>query len=548
MYGFHKKVGLSDNSMRASERKNKSPSEYTNAYFKRGKPNLMWLIQKPKTQGKGKAGAKGKSNDANGDEDEIYDMESQQSVNQGIQERGVNQRNPHQSLMIGQGENALAQEELAALHQEMRTIRHQHQVISEVLHKIKRDHEQQAVAYQELHNRHENSINAILTFLATVYNRSLEGHGNQNMANLFNGTLPHDIAHQGSVVDVGDFNSRNDNVSNEEARRPSRRPPLLLKAPPPDDTGSNGMSPDTMASAASPSAPQTARSQARAANTVPKTSHQGRRTIEEIYDQDSATPSAPSPQFDFNGNARVGLPERDIMSFINSANEKDADNQFVNRMDFPQALSHLQTADGQSPLSPHERNGVLQLMANENAHTNANGSTNNALTSPNPPDMPIPNMDDWKSSNDDFAFLERTLREQDENMNRVSNQLSPLSPSGGIPGLNNTENYAQSLPNDSLDFDQIFDTRDYFGDTNNVSNISFGNEANEFTNGGDFTFDNPLGDVGVDGIGNNVGHEQGPGRIVETVNSSEATSPANTVEEYTGQEEMGSPRKRRRRN
>ena len=49
MYGFHKKVGLSDNSMRASERKNKNPSEYSNPYFKRGRSNLLWLIQKPRT-------------------------------------------------------------------------------------------------------------------------------------------------------------------------------------------------------------------------------------------------------------------------------------------------------------------------------------------------------------------------------------------------------------------------------------------------------------------------------------------------------------------
>lgn len=60
MYGFHKKVGLSDNSMRASERKNKSPSEYANPYFKRGHPDLLWLIQKPKnTAGQGSKSGKG---------------------------------------------------------------------------------------------------------------------------------------------------------------------------------------------------------------------------------------------------------------------------------------------------------------------------------------------------------------------------------------------------------------------------------------------------------------------------------------------------------
>jgi len=64
MYGFHKRVGLSDNSMRASERKGKSPNEYENKYFIRGHPNLLWLITKPKNNSK-KKGAK----NAEGEED-----------------------------------------------------------------------------------------------------------------------------------------------------------------------------------------------------------------------------------------------------------------------------------------------------------------------------------------------------------------------------------------------------------------------------------------------------------------------------------------------
>ncbi|GJD01607.1 HSF-type DNA-binding protein [Colletotrichum higginsianum] len=68
MYGFHKRVGLSDNSMRASERKNKSPSEYSNPFFRRGHPNLLWLINKPKGGNKGKKG--GKNAEVEGDSEE----------------------------------------------------------------------------------------------------------------------------------------------------------------------------------------------------------------------------------------------------------------------------------------------------------------------------------------------------------------------------------------------------------------------------------------------------------------------------------------------
>lgn len=62
LYGFHKRVGLSDNSTKASERKNKSSSEYYNPYFKQGYPNLLWLINKAEG-GTGKAQKKGIKNE-----------------------------------------------------------------------------------------------------------------------------------------------------------------------------------------------------------------------------------------------------------------------------------------------------------------------------------------------------------------------------------------------------------------------------------------------------------------------------------------------------
>ncbi len=75
MYGFHKRVGLSDNSMKASERKTKSPSEYYNPYFKRGLPNLLWLINKPKSgvtkQKKGRNKADDRAEDSDDDGVEV---------------------------------------------------------------------------------------------------------------------------------------------------------------------------------------------------------------------------------------------------------------------------------------------------------------------------------------------------------------------------------------------------------------------------------------------------------------------------------------------
>lgn len=184
MYGFHKKVGLSDNSMRASERKNKSPSEYANPYFKRGHPDLLWLIQKPKnTVGQGAKSGKGavrvKTEEA---EDNEVDEYGDEGLNLHRDDRG----RPRGQLSLITGGDMMPQDQFAGVYRELQAIRQQQQIISNTITKLRREHEQlytQAANFQEQHTRHENSINAILTFLATVYNRSLQGgqEGPQNI-------------------------------------------------------------------------------------------------------------------------------------------------------------------------------------------------------------------------------------------------------------------------------------------------------------------------------------------------------------------------------
>ncbi|KAF8544579.1 hypothetical protein BDD12DRAFT_699922, partial [Trichophaea hybrida] len=119
MYGFHKVVGLADGSLKTSEQRSKPPSEYENPYFKRGQPDLMWLIQKPK-----RGGGRNRGFDFN------------------------------------------------ALTVQIDAVRNHQAMISQAINRLRKDHQQlyeQSLAFQSLHDRHENSINAILTFLATVY-------------------------------------------------------------------------------------------------------------------------------------------------------------------------------------------------------------------------------------------------------------------------------------------------------------------------------------------------------------------------------------------
>lgn len=365
MYGFHKKVGLSDNSMRASERKNKSPSEYYNPYFKRGRPNLLWLIQKPKNpQSKGsggKGGAKIKQEDGNIDDDgdEVFDGDSPAPPNNGSIENGVNLRNGRPPLMIGQaGGGGLPPDELVNVRRELYAVRQQQHRIANLLQQTQQQHKQlfgQAAAFQNLHDRHESSINAILTFLATVYNRSLEGQGGQNFANMFAGAIPHDTQGQGNVVDVGEYGDQTSDATGQTPRS-FRRQPLLLQAPP-----SNAVHGKiTVTSPAStidsqlqpPHAPaSTAQSQRYPYMLRDQATHSP--ALQEIPDgQTSSNRSSQSPQvFPTSTDPESSqIPEADILSMINSANASASPfSSGSARMDFPEALSHLQTANGKSP-------------------------------------------------------------------------------------------------------------------------------------------------------------------------------------------------------
>lgn len=514
MYGFHKKVGLSDNSMRASERKNKTPSEYSNPYFKRGRPNLLWLIHKPKNplSKAGGRGARGRPEDGGLDEEveEVYDMDQPSYGNQAAVD-ATKMRQGRQPLMIGNGGSS---QDLAAVHEELQTVRKQQQMIANLLQKTRAEHEQlygQAANFQKLHDRHESSINAILTFLATVYSRNLEGgEGGPNFGGMF-GSISQNPQEQGNVVHVGDYGDQNSqNQGNFRKQR------LLLKAPPANKARS-------VASSVGSPGQQT--------QLHPEGS--GNSGSQEMLDSNELSPS---PQT--NPDAGNGGSEADILSLIQSSN---ANQPYYtgSQMNFPEALSHLQTADGHLPLTANQRNDALRLMAS----TAGNASSDlgeNALTSS------MPTMAQYQQSKERLDQLSNALKEQDTKVNQLSNTLAPLSPSGSIPGMSDVASYGDPGANDVLDLDQIFNSGDYFNE-NAGGDFSLGNNDPL----PDFNFDTD--DAKVDGapflFDGAADEDDREGSAVETVNSSEtAPSPAKTVDESnTMQEDSRDSRKRRRK-
>ena len=513
MYGFHKKVGLSDNSMRASERKNKSPSEYSNPYFRRGHPDLLWLIQKPKNA----TGKKGKKEGDPNDDDDDYVDEAQQ-------QQPTRQR-PPQLKQLGDGDSTLSQEHLSSIHQELSQIRNQQVAISKMMAQLKREQEQlygQAATYQEQHNRHENSINAILTFLATIYNRSIQGHeGSQNIQNLFSGAIPHES--QGTVVDVGDYNFDGLNGADGSQPKPFKKPPLLLT------DGNQGRASTMSPSSTSSFPPRQTRLASQQMRNVqsPQTGN-----VEEVFDSAANTPV---PQ-----SARSNSAQPDFMSVINNANARNAGGTPAS--DFSAVLNNLENAGGQSPLTNSQRADMLRMMNNSSRQ-----GGDNALINSTPPQGPSNFNRQLARTNADLDQLAKLQAEQDKSVQNLTNLLQPLSPTGSIPGIHDNAN----LPPPPLDIDDFLNHNEYFTDfpSDGAGNYDFTgtgdqNSGQPGINFADYNDDDELfGNLpptsseqqrnGDDAGFGFDGADEEKGRV-ESLASSEATTPNANVYEDEG--------------
>ena len=528
--------------MRASERKNKNPSEYSNPYFKRGKPNLLWLIHKPKngpSKGGGKGNTRAKQEDAEEEADDFLPHESPAPPVPEHAEEGQNPWSGRQPLALPPIEGRLPPEQFKSLQQEMAEIRLQQRKITEMLNAARRENMQiynQAKAFHELHEKHDNSINAILTFLASVYKNNMHDKG-LDFRNMFGAnTLPSkEDGHE--IINVSDNGAGP--INNPARAQYAKKKPLLLKdkASPPHSTDSpKALNQWPASTFAYPDKPKRSRFRSPA--------------IQEIHDQTLSNRGSQSPQanhaevhYDQGVQPDVSeesVPPSDILSVIQKQN---AQNTKLNgtQMEFPEALSHLQNTDGQAPLTPSQRQNMLRLMSDEQANTPANANYNNALTSYNPPD-PAATLAHFSMNSEQLSQIQESLRQQEARMANIQANIAPLSPSGSIPGVND-QTYNG---NPELDLDSIFNTGDYFNDGSDPNNFDFTN-GTEFPN---FDFgaggENANGDAQEQGLAQFDGIDEGR---VKEMDSSEATSPANTVQTIDEEDHPEQkPRKLRRRN
>lgn len=532
MYGFHKTVNITDGSLRQSEKARKGvkpPSMYSHPYFRKNRPDLLWLIQKP-------AGTKSTKRKRDGNLKDPYDSDEGSPVPETFggppQQLSAPNANTNQDLV------QLPRNELAAVRKELQGLQTQQKFISEMIARLKEQNDRQAKNFQALHDRHENSINAILTFLATFYNRSLEGHGGAaNLVNMFAGAMPQTHQPQtGSVVE--EFNDTTPVATpSNQVQRFIKRPPLLLPGP----VQNRNLQPGSAVTE-----PSSARGSASPPNDLSNRGRNGSAPPESARPQSAATSPATIKTDAPTPNVLNQLPESNdqMMNLINNVNASTAastPSTLAPAVDMNSIVDRINQSN--SPLTPQQREDMVNTLSQNNPDSTAGALSN------------------WNASNADFQrrmdesqntldYLQQMQKQQDEKVQELHRRLQPLSPTGTIPGLHfdgsNLDPFDQlGAPgdynvNDYVNFDDP-EPWNHGGDPGAGTDFDFGNT--DWTNfNADDGVDNMFGTTNDQSTDHLAPNQGGEGRV-ESV-SSEAPSPADGA---TGVEEPGTPNKRARR-
>ncbi|KAI1179503.1 hypothetical protein F4777DRAFT_433699 [Nemania sp. FL0916] len=538
MYGFHKKVGLSDNSMKASERKNKSPSEYYNPYFRRGHPNLLWLINKPKS-GNTKKGGKKRGEDAEADSDDEAAL-ADDTVSQPFSQANA----PNRALPAPEA-GPLQRKELALVRDQMATLQQRQKQISDAISRLRQEHNQlfqQAMMFQNMHNRHENSINAILNFLANVFRKSLEEQGGtQNVNDLLAGIIPNvqmPSTGQGSVFDLGDWVQQQVPPNPAKVGTPKRAQRLLPPIPNSQPSSHSAVPP--------------APSYASFPNQESQTGH-----VTELYDTPVEKPTTPS----YFKQELGSNPQEGMLKLIQDANSNAGKTGST-----PIDLSNM-AANTTANMTNDQRDRMLSIMS---------GGQNSAVPTP-PPTVPPPSealpvtpdagptgrlapgrqhdassttlspalpsgipasIQRMSQTEEELEQLQRLQEEQTQKIEGLGALLGPLSPMGRVPGLDEPNDYFS----DELDFSHFLDSDAYAA---NGSATDFDFDTTAFNNNKDTSseWQPEMGDF-ADGT---TSHGLEPGRVVETNTPSHKSPSPSGTEEITRDELEDSPNRSAKR-
>jgi len=450
MYGFHKRVGLSDNSMKASERKNKSPSEYHNPYFRKGYPDLLWLINKPKSS----SGKKKKKDDGDVDSDDEV-VAAEDSLGPG----------PPRKVFTGEL-TMLQKKDLTTIREQIKQLQDTQtklQVAIARIDKGQKDLMSRAAMFQHLHDRHDRSINLILSFLANVYRKSLQDSQDQNVAEVLASLIPNQNS-QGSVIDLEGFTGPavvQPNVGT--AKRPQRLLPPVpqyhqsstmtpspTSAGAPSGTGFSSAHYPQMGSVTEvidPSPADTATTPAYLKQSLETNPHESMLKIME-----GATPTAPSgssvdiPAAVANTASVLSDDQRDQMLNIIAAQSSAPEMTLPTSASVSPSIStrdgvpsrnygpsiSVQSATQASAIPKVSPTAATAAPATSSLHASV-PTDMNALSSPL-------SLHQLGHSPADIQEIQRLQEEASHQINDLAQFLGPLSPSGRIPGIDENGN------------------------------------------------------------------------------------------------------------
>lgn len=499
MYGFHKRVGLSDNSMRASEKKNKSPSEYAHAYFLRAHPVLQWLITKPNKTG-GKKRQKQANKDSSGAVEQ--DSDAEDFMDDPAGQYALSDIHPGRNL--GRGEaGPLAKTELGKLRDQLAQVQQKQQHCLALIQQLQSNQNeivQRAHKFEEMHHRHENSITAILNFLANVFRKSLEENGGaQNISDMLASILPqHGPNHAmptGSVQDLSDYLQQHNSTKNRASPSPTlpKRPQHLLPGIPGDPNVS--------------APPENALGLPASPTPYSSSSHQAPR-VTEVFDTSPSDTTSPN-------NIRNELqsnPEETMLKIMGETNAR-----MTPGVDLPEAA-----AATSAKMPSGQRNKMVSSMSRRTATPSNNRSVSPfrpptiPATTPIPPTTsafptptatqpgtslsPIlnntkpPSLQEVSRQQNGISQVEALQRNIGHDINSLAQLAAPLSPNGQIMGIDGFQNGGTDYfgdSNNNFDFNQYLDTSAMdpgynfdFNDLNNAGNYGA-------ADGNDFDFSLP---------------------------------------------------------
>lgn len=444
MYGFHKVVGLADNSMRASEKKNKSPNMYEHPYFRRGYDVLQWLIQKPNKNGGKRHKMKREAPEViepDSDEELLDDGSGQGYAVSGAQGKPYAQSGP------------LAKTEMGRFREQLAEVQHQQQQVLAMIQGLRQNQQEimsKAVKVEQMHQRHENSITAILNFLANVFRKSLEGKGGENLSEMLASILPMDgqAIPTGTVQDLGELFQQQNGARNSMSPIPQKRQHLLPGIPGQQAAAAPATGNSTGGVGSRPSSPNPY------ATGTARQAHPQSSRVEEVFDASPSDTTSPNylrnelhsnPQEtmmklmgDTNARMTPGVDLTEVAATTPASMSNDQRQRMLSSMSRRTVSPANHLAQPAFPPPPPIPASVSPSASPVQPSSSA--PPNSMSLSPIPSIPRPPPLEEVHQQQDQIEEINRRLGQVGDNIDNLASMLAPLSPNGHIPGMDVTNN------------------------------------------------------------------------------------------------------------